>query len=69
VVSLPRGGGHRRALVNEASAGASAALAQEQLARFDVAQTTEADVTGARTAALRAIAKLRIYALDLRLKD
>ncbi|MFN4020901.1 MAG: TolC family protein [Erythrobacter sp.] len=48
IVSLPLGGGHRRALANEASAGASAARADEQLARFDVAETATADVTEAR---------------------
>jgi outer membrane protein TolC len=48
VVSMPLGGGHRRALASEASAGASAALAQEQLARFDVAETAQADMTEAR---------------------
>ncbi len=48
VVSMPLGGGHRRALASEASAGASAARAQEQLARFDVSETAQADVTEAR---------------------
>lgn len=48
VVSMPLGGGHRRALASEASAGASAARAQEQLARFDVSETAKADVIEAR---------------------
>lgn len=48
VISMPLGGGYRRALASEASAGASAARAQEQLARFDVSETAEADVTEAR---------------------
>ncbi len=45
---MPLGGGHRRAVANEASAGASAAQADEQLARFDVGETASADVTEAR---------------------
>ena len=48
VISMPLGGGHRRAVANEASAGASAAQADEQLARFDVGETASADVTEAR---------------------
>jgi|AutmiccommunBRH9_1029481.scaffolds.fasta_scaffold00120_12 outer membrane protein TolC len=44
VVSIPIGGGHRRALANEASAGASAAQADEQLARFEVAEIARTDV-------------------------
>jgi outer membrane protein TolC len=48
IVSLPLGGGHRRAVANEASASASAARADEQLARFDVAETATADVIEAR---------------------
>ena len=48
IVSLPLGGGHRRALASEASAGASAAQAEEQLARFAVAETAEADMSEAR---------------------
>lgn len=48
IVSIPLGGGHRRAIASEASAGASAARADEQLARFDVAETANADVTEAR---------------------
>ena len=48
VISMPLGGGHRRAVADEASAGASAAQADEQLARFDVAETASADVTEAR---------------------
>ncbi len=47
-VSMPLGGGHRRAVASEASAGASAARADEQLARFNVAETARADVTEAR---------------------
>ena len=48
VISMPLGGGHRGAVAEEASAGASAARADEQLARFDVAETANADVTEAR---------------------
>ncbi len=48
VVSMPLGGGHRRALASEASAGALAAQADEQLARFEVSETAEADMTEAR---------------------
>lgn len=48
VISMPLGGGHRRAVADEASAGASAARADEQLARFDVAETANTDVTDAR---------------------
>lgn len=48
VISMPLGGGNRRALADEASAGASAARADEQLARFAVAETAEADMTEAR---------------------
>ena len=48
IVSMPLGGGHRRAVASEASAGAAAARADEQLARFDVAETANADVTAAR---------------------
>ena len=48
VISMPLGGGHRRAVADEARAGASAAQADEQLARFDVAETANADVTEAR---------------------
>lgn len=47
-VSMPLGGGHRRAIASEASAGAYAARADEQLARFDVAETANADMTEAR---------------------
>lgn len=47
-VSVPLGGGHRKALANEASAGASAALADEQLARFEVSEAANADMTEAR---------------------
>lgn len=48
IVSVPLGGGHRKALASEASAGASAAQADEQLARFEVSETANADVTEAR---------------------
>ena len=48
IISMPIGGGHRRAVASEASAGAFAARADEQLARFDVAETASADVTAAR---------------------
>lgn len=48
VVSMPLGGGHRRALASEAGARASAARAQEQLARFDVSEAAGADVAEAR---------------------
>ena len=48
IVSMPLGGGHRRAVASEASAGAAAAKADEQLARFDVTETANADVTAAR---------------------
>lgn len=48
IVSMPLGGGHRRALASEASAGASAARADEQLARFDVSETAKADMAEAR---------------------
>ncbi|OBV12237.1 TolC family protein [Erythrobacter dokdonensis] len=48
VVSLPLGGGHRKALASEARAGASAAQADEQLARFEVSETARSDVTEAR---------------------
>ncbi|UAB78919.1 TolC family protein [Erythrobacter sp. SCSIO 43205] len=48
VVSIPLGGGHRKALANEASASASAARAEEQLARFNVQETASADVAEAR---------------------
>ena len=47
VVSMPLGGGHRRALASEASAGALAAQADEQLARVEVSETAEADMTEA----------------------
>jgi outer membrane protein TolC len=48
IVSMPLGGGQRRALAKEASAAASAARSDEQLARFDVSETAEADMVGAR---------------------
>lgn len=47
-VSIPLGGGHRRALANEASAGASAAHAEEQLVRMEVEETAQADLAEAR---------------------
>lgn len=47
-VSIPLGGGHRRAVANEAGAGASAALAEEQLVRIEVDETAQSDVTEAR---------------------
>ncbi len=47
VVSMPLGGGHRRAMADEARAGAAAAGADEQLARFDVAETAKVDVAEA----------------------
>jgi outer membrane protein TolC len=46
--SLPLGGGHRRALAGEAEAGASAARAEESLARYNVEETANADVIEAR---------------------
>lgn len=48
VFSVPLGGSHRKALVDEAGASASAARAEEQLARFSVQETADADVTEAR---------------------
>lgn len=48
VISMPLGGGHRRAQANEAGASASAARAEERLARFDVQETASGDVTQAR---------------------
>ncbi|KPF93660.1 hypothetical protein IP81_02840 [Novosphingobium sp. AAP83] len=48
VVSMPIGGGHRRAVADEADAGASAARADEQLARFEVIEEATTDVTEAR---------------------
>ena len=48
IVGLPLGGGHRKALASEASAAASAAQADEQLARYQVSETAQADVTEAR---------------------
>lgn len=48
VISMPLGGGSRRAAASEASAGASAARAQEQLARFEVSETAESDMIEAR---------------------
>ena len=48
VFSIPLGGGHRKALAQEAGAGAYAARAEEQLARFTVQETADADVAEAR---------------------
>lgn len=48
VFSVPLGGSHRKALAQEAGASASAARAEEQLARFTVQETADADVTEAR---------------------
>lgn len=48
IVSMPLGGGHRRAVASEATAGAAAARADEQLARIDVSETAEADMAEAR---------------------
>lgn len=48
IISMPLGGGHRKALASEASAGSSAAQADEQLARFEVSETARSDVTEAR---------------------
>ena len=48
VFSVPLGGSHRKALADEAGASASAARADEQLARFTVQETADADVTEAR---------------------
>lgn len=48
VFSLPLGGGHRKKLAEEAGASASAARAEEQLARVSVRETADADVTEAR---------------------
>jgi cobalt-zinc-cadmium efflux system outer membrane protein len=48
VVSMPLGGGHRRALASEAASDAAAARADEQLARFKVVEIAEADATAAR---------------------
>jgi len=46
--SVPLGGGHRRALASEAEAGASAARAEESLARYNVEETANADLVEAR---------------------
>lgn len=48
VFSVPLGGGHRKSLADEAGASASAARAEEQLARFAVRETADADVAEAR---------------------
>lgn len=47
-LSIPLGGGNRRALAGEAAAGASAARAEESLARFNVAETASGDMVEAR---------------------
>lgn len=46
--SIPLGGGHRKALADQAGAQALAAEAEASLARFTVAETANADVTEAR---------------------
>ena len=48
VFSVPLGGGHRKALADEAGAGASVARAEEQLARLTVQETADSDVAEAR---------------------
>ena len=48
VFSMPLGGGYRKAVAEEAGAGASAARAEEQLARFRVQETADADLAEAR---------------------
>lgn len=48
VLSMPLGGGQRKAVAEEAGAGASAARAEEQLARFRVQETADADLAEAR---------------------
>jgi len=48
IVSMPLGGGHRKALASEAGAGASAAEADAQLARYEVSEVANSDVTEAR---------------------
>lgn len=48
VFSLPLGGRHRKALAAEAAAQASSARAEEQLARFSVRETADADVSETR---------------------
>lgn len=48
VFSMPLGGGYRKAVADEAGAGASAARAEEQLARFRVLETADADAAEAR---------------------
>jgi len=47
VLSIPLGGGYRHALADQASADASAARAQAQLARFDIRETADADLASA----------------------
>ncbi|AKH42874.1 outer membrane protein TolC [Altererythrobacter atlanticus] len=48
VFSMPLGGRHRAALAGEAGSQAAAALADERLARFEVAETADADIAEAR---------------------
>ncbi|GAA0273773.1 hypothetical protein GCM10009127_12770 [Alteraurantiacibacter aestuarii] len=48
VFSIPLGGGHRAALADQAQAEASAALSEARLARFDVQETADADLTEAQ---------------------
>ena len=48
IVSMPLGGRYRRALASEAESGALAARAEEDLVRFQVSETAQADVTEAR---------------------
>tara|TARA_A100001391_G_scaffold46046_1_gene27103 strand:- start:21549 stop:22787 length:1239 start_codon:yes stop_codon:yes gene_type:complete len=48
VFSMPLGGRHRSALADEAGSAATAALAEERLARFDIAETANADMAEAR---------------------
>lgn len=48
VFSLPLGGGHRKALADEAGADASVARSEEQFARLTVQETADADLAEAR---------------------
>ena len=48
VFSMPLGGRHRSALADEAGSSASAAMADERLARFAVEETASADLAEAR---------------------
>ena len=48
VFSMPLGGRHRSALADQAGSEATAALAEERLARFDVEETASADLAEAR---------------------